>query len=714
MRLTVIKHLIRMCALIWTTLLFAVRINNAYTATASPRETPKITPEAGLCVEIRCYSTTDFGFTVVSTVGYKCEHNCTDSDIILRLKNTSAHAQSGFGVSLLDRNLSQTNCIIIITDLTKSDSGSYQLTVLNGRTQGSTSHETFSETDLFQKPTVRIPPLTEGQQTTLTCTAPCLCSGSDPEVTWMWRRTGENGSHITGNVTAFKTDNLTVTQRCRSTLTFHPSVMHHGTEVVCMVSFTGGMTTEETVTLNVNYVKKPEISGMTTVKEGDSLNLTCSVASFPPYAITWAKLGLNEILNDETGTDLHSDAGTAGTLVIPNMTAEYSGQYICTAKLLNNTLTAEVNVTVIHVKKSEITGKRTLKEGDTLNLTCNVEDFLPSLVMWTKVPSNKNLQSRTETDLQNNTGTATLVIPNVTPDHAGQYNCTAKHLNMTVSIYAIVTVTSYPKILNSSGCISQSKALTCMCISQWFPLPTIKWPLIENHTEYSVITTVSNHTINSTITLTAKEQTYTVVECVSRSENGEVKENLIITKAEEDDDEDQYVKLLRTVTQLEVVIAFLIGALLSAIFCCLVRQCPRKRQRTHENLAETLEMVTSHKESLVDAGQEVEDDQAFLQEAAEAGEAVSVGKPDVEYSNLDFSLIKTQSPAEAGMTQETTETEYAEIKKEKAEAEQGGEGRAEEEVMEGDEEKKQSGPDQEEGEEDVALYSTVKDIMDQI
>lgn len=116
----------------------------------------------------------------------------------------------------------------------------------------------------------------------------------------------------------------------------------------------------------------------------------------------------------------------------------------------------------------------------------------------------------------------------------------------------------------------------------------------------------------------------------------------------------------------------------------------------------------------VDAGQEVEDDQAFLQEAAEAGEAVSVGKPDVEYSNLDFSLIKTQSPAEAGMTQETTETEYAEIKKEKAEAEQGGEGRAEEEVMEGDEEKKQSGPDQEEGEEDVALYSTVKDIMDQI
>ncbi|KAI3360593.1 hypothetical protein L3Q82_002455 [Scortum barcoo] len=102
---------------------------------------------------------------------------------------------------------------------------------------------------LIQKPTVLIPPLTEGQQTTLTCTAPGLCSGSDPNITWTWRGAGEKDSHITGNITAFKTE--TVTQRHSSTLTFNPSAEHHDTKVTCKVIFTGNRTTEETVTLNV-------------------------------------------------------------------------------------------------------------------------------------------------------------------------------------------------------------------------------------------------------------------------------------------------------------------------------------------------------------------------------------------------------------------------------------------------------------------------------
>ncbi|GLD73584.1 sialic acid-binding Ig-like lectin 14 isoform X1 [Lates japonicus] len=96
---------------------------------------------------------------------------------------------------------------------------------------------------LSQKPTVMVPPLTEGQQTTLTCTAPGLCSGSDPKITWTWRGAGEKDPHITGNITA--------NQGRTSTLTFNLSAEHHGTEVTCKVSFRGDMTTEETVTLNV-------------------------------------------------------------------------------------------------------------------------------------------------------------------------------------------------------------------------------------------------------------------------------------------------------------------------------------------------------------------------------------------------------------------------------------------------------------------------------
>ncbi|XP_070823058.1 myelin-associated glycoprotein-like [Chaetodon trifascialis] len=363
--------------------------------------------------------------------------------------NAETHAQSGLGgqVLWLENDLSQTNCSIIISNLT-AESGSYQLAVLNARTQGEASHGAFiAVKDLIQKPSVMIPPLTEGQQTTLTCTALGLCSGSDPEITWTWSGAGGSDSHITGNVTAFKTEDLTaVIQRYSSTLTFNPSAIHNGTEVVCKVSFRGGMTAEETVTLSVTYVKKHEISGKTTVKQ-----------------------------------------------------------------------------------------------GDTLNVTCNIDGFPLSLVMWTKVPSSKDLQNRTETDLQNNTGTATLVITNVTADQTGQYICTGKHLNTTVTVCPNVTVTPHPKILNSSGCITQSEVLTCVCTSQsqWFPLPAIRWPLLENHTEYSVTTTVSNRTVNSTMMLTVKDQSITVVECVSSSENGEVREKLIINKAEEEEEEEE-------------------------------------------------------------------------------------------------------------------------------------------------------------------------------
>ncbi|XP_075962893.1 sialic acid-binding Ig-like lectin 12 isoform X2 [Anarhichas minor] len=339
-----------MFVLIWTTLLFSVRgitadagaavkehCDNGFCITLSEGE---ITAEAGLCVVIPCSFTTASDFRPKHMVWYKCEpyqRKCVDSDVILHTKNNNK-VQSGFKgrVSLLEPDVSLRNCSIIINDLTESDSGLYQFRVQESGTKNGFTFSlkaTVSVKGLTQKPTVMIPPLTEGQQTTLTCTAPGLCSGSDPKITWTWRGAGEKDSHITGNITA-------VTQRHSSTLTFNPSAEQHGTDVTCKVSFTNSITTEETVTLNVTYVKKPVITGMTSVKEGDALNLTCSVESFPPAVITWTKPDSNKnviVLQNNTRT---------AALVIVNVTAEYSGRYICTAKHQITTLTtpAEVNV----------------------------------------------------------------------------------------------------------------------------------------------------------------------------------------------------------------------------------------------------------------------------------------------------------------------------------------------------------------------------------
>ncbi|XP_039475217.1 uncharacterized protein LOC116325117 [Oreochromis aureus] len=143
--------------------------------------------------------------------------------------------------------------------------------------------------------------------------------------------------------------------------------------------------------------------------------------------------------------------------------------------------------------------------------------------MEKKVPSNTNLQTR-NTDLHNDT--VTLVTLNVTAENSGQYICMAKHLDKTLTSYVNVTVTWHTKIQNGSGCVLQSEVLTCVCISEGFPLPTIKWPLLENHTQYILITTVSNHTVNSTVSLTVKNHGNSTVECVSN--NGHVEEREIL------------------------------------------------------------------------------------------------------------------------------------------------------------------------------------------
>ncbi|CAJ1062798.1 uncharacterized protein LOC119005726 [Xyrichtys novacula] len=596
-----VLHQTRMFALVLASLLFS---EGDFCTTLNKGE---IRAEAGLCVVIPCSFTVDPGFTRQNINWFKCETavRCPYSDIIYRSDSGEVQPEFRGRVTQLEPNISERNCSIIINDLTVSDSGSYQLRV-NGTFKGANDgfqyilKSTVSVKALTQKPTVMIPPLTEGQQTTLSCTAPGLCSGSAPQITWMWRGRRNNESHIIGNTTALKTVNLTViTQRHSSTLTFTPSAEHHGTEVTCKVSFKNNISTEKKETLTVTYIRKPNITGETAIGTGNTLNLTCSVDSFPPSNVLWTKLGSNTTLQDK--------------------------------------------------------------------------------------------------------GSATLVITAVKPGDAGVYICTAEHLNTSQKEEVNVTVGPYSKILSGSGCRNDSKHLICICISEGVPLPTITWPLLEGRKEFTVITTTSNHTVNSTFTLALKKTSHTTVECVSSNERGEVKQNLIINQVEE---EDPNMELFRLITRLEIIIAFLIGALLSAILCCLGIKCHRKKQRTYGNLAEAqnLEMVTSQVDPLMNAGQAEENGQAIYQEATEEAGDAAAGKPDVDYSNLDFSRVKRKSLSGAE-TAEVKETEYAEIKKENTRRD--GEGKEEEEK---DGENREGGTDDKEGED---VYSNVEDIMGQ-
>uniref|UniRef100_A0A3B4U9M5 Ig-like domain-containing protein n=1 Tax=Seriola dumerili TaxID=41447 RepID=A0A3B4U9M5_SERDU len=341
----------------------------------------EITSEAGLCVVIPCSFTVAAGFDVKSVIWYKCDpadkKDCKSDTPIFNSSN-NGNAQSGFRgqVSQLEPDMSQKNCSIIINDLMESDSGSYRLRV-TGPPNQKTDDCTFNSKATI-KPEVTIPPLTEGQQTTLTCTAPGLCSGSDPQITWTWRGAGEKGSHITGNITDFKTESLSaVTQKHSSNLTFNPSAEHHGTSVTCKVSFTGNAATEETVTLNVTYVPRVEIkktSPMSDVKEGDKMFLICNVIrSYPqPSTYNWFKNGT------------HIDQKQS--YVVETIKPENRGSYTCEATNDVGTGTSKPLLISVQCKFHTIP----VLYAFTCNTDANPE---PHTYSWHRYSQNKQIDS---------------------------------------------------------------------------------------------------------------------------------------------------------------------------------------------------------------------------------------------------------------------------------------------------------------------------------
>uniref|UniRef100_A0A3Q2P3K2 Ig-like domain-containing protein n=1 Tax=Fundulus heteroclitus TaxID=8078 RepID=A0A3Q2P3K2_FUNHE len=194
-------------------------------------------------------------------------------------------------------------------------------------------------------------------------------------------------------------------------------------------------------------------------------------------------------------------------------------------------------------KKPQIYGRATVMEGDDVNLACSVDSFPPSVIKWTKSRTEtyrtNNILRKADnsrvTYLQEKSGNVSFSIINITAEEAGPYIST--YMNKTVAEHVDIQVTWFAKILKGSGCLLRSDVLTCVCISEGFPLPTIKWPLLKDHTEYSVINMVSNHTVNSTVTVTIETHGNISVECSSSNQNGEAKEKLTV-QSEKPNEED--------------------------------------------------------------------------------------------------------------------------------------------------------------------------------
>ncbi|CAI5662089.1 unnamed protein product [Oreochromis niloticus] len=278
------------------------------------------------------------------------------------------------------------------------------------------------------------------------------------------------------------------------------------------------------------------------------------------------------IINDLTETD----SGSYQVRVSDNKT-----EHGCTLKF---------TVTVTDLQELKISGSTVVKKGATLNLTCSADSFIASSINWIKSDSNKNLNRKNENKTTKGNGSASLTIFNMTPELSGQYKCIATHKNKNITKTIDVKLfAAGPRILNSSGCEVQSEVLSCMCISEEFPPPTIKWPHLKSHTEYSVTTNVSNARVTSTITVFLKHYHYTTIECVTSKDNEHIKNEDVFKQR----NEEPKVKTA-------ALRGFLIGVIVLAIIGFLVTRCYRKNQSS-ENLSEDLDVVTTDAVPLMDA-----------------------------------------------------------------------------------------------------------------
>uniref|UniRef100_A0A8C8CNY9 B-cell receptor CD22 n=1 Tax=Oncorhynchus tshawytscha TaxID=74940 RepID=A0A8C8CNY9_ONCTS len=371
-----------------------------WTITVSPAE---ITAEKGLCAVISCTFTHPDNIKPTAAVWFKCptKGKCDEDKIrIFHLKEPSkAHDGYEQRVSLLETDLTKKNCSVIINDIRENDAGEYQFRLPNSNTYPKKVKITVSGTmtiksnqikfylshthALTQKPSVLTPPLTEGEPATLTCTAPGMCSGTPPNITWTWRGTGDN---IT------EEDLTTVTTTHFSTLTFTPSAEHHNMMVTCQVTFQKKYQIEETVTLNVTY---PQITGNEMVKEDGTLDLTCSVDSYPPSDITWSKNG--------TSTPLQNYTENA-TLTISNVTRQHAGDYVINLSLISLSSLSFPDLPVI------LPGSGCVDQAEVMTCLCVSQGVPSPLIVWPLLELNTERCSPT-TSVLGSSVNSTISLP---------------------------------------------------------------------------------------------------------------------------------------------------------------------------------------------------------------------------------------------------------------------------------------------------------------
>uniref|UniRef100_A0A2K6SPL9 B-cell receptor CD22 n=1 Tax=Saimiri boliviensis boliviensis TaxID=39432 RepID=A0A2K6SPL9_SAIBB len=289
----------------------------------------------------------------------------------------------------------ENNCTLRINPVYVNDSG-----VLGLRMESKKNNKWMEKTNLSVSerpfpPHIQLPPeIQESQEITLTCLLNFTCHGYQIQLQWFLE-----GDLMTQAVVT-PTSVFPESVFTRSELKFRTQWIHHGKNVTCQLQDAEGKAlSKDTVQLNVKHSPQLKIKvtpSEPTVREGDSVTMTCEVSSSNPdyRTVSWHK----------DGSPLEGQ--NTLRLLLPEVTKHHSGTYCCQATNDVGTGTSGPVVLQVQYPPKEVTtviqNPTVIREGDTVTLSCNYNSSNPSVTWYEwKMGSSQETSSSAVLKIQN-------------------------------------------------------------------------------------------------------------------------------------------------------------------------------------------------------------------------------------------------------------------------------------------------------------------------
>ncbi|XP_073722528.1 B-cell receptor CD22 isoform X2 [Misgurnus anguillicaudatus] len=282
------------------------------------------------------------------------------------------------------------DCTMRLTDVRQTDSHEYYFRLTTYKPDGKwigAPGVTLNITDLqLESSGERV---IEGHSVTLTCKSRCSLTDRS---TFIWFKNTQSLSERTDR------NNQLILQSVRREDTGNYSCAVQGHNLTSTHQY-----------INVIYAPdKPVISVNPSgeIKEGDSVNLTCSSDANPPAEISWFK--------GETSV------ASGQTYIISKIRSDHSGEYKCKSinELGHKYSAVTLNVSYPPKKvTASIIGSGEIMEGDSVTLTCSSESNPPvHNYTWFKVNKTSSVGSG-----------QTYSITNINSSHSGWFYCEAQN-----------------------------------------------------------------------------------------------------------------------------------------------------------------------------------------------------------------------------------------------------------------------------------------------